>query len=161
MHRRKFIRNTLYISSGLFISHSLIGCNSNVIQLNEIIGKSDEILTPFSKEGDDFFAYYILTKQSFIHPKIKGNQVFIYCQEGIIVGYTIKINGIEKIEDLSKRFSQQYGPQSLVFENDFGKEYEWKTNNKKIMLCFSKENLKLPQNTYYSEALLSNNLLVF
>ncbi len=160
MQRRKFIKNTILVSSSLLIANSLISCsNNNTILLEEIIGKPEKILDTFKKEGNEYFAYYVLSK--FKHSKLTGEQVYIYCQKGIIVGYTIKIKGTDKIQEYTHTFSQQFGDKKIVFENDFGKEYEWRTNNKKITLCYSKDYKGLSQNTYFSESTINNELIVF
>ena len=131
------------------------------INLNEIIGKPEKLLEQFPKEGDSDFAYFTIPSSDFEHSLVSGYQTFVYCQKEVIVGYTIRKKGINKTEEYSKQLSQKYGNQKMVFENDFGKEYQWRTDTKKIILCYTDEQTSLPQNTYYSESILGEQLIVF
>lgn len=162
MKRRKFISITSVATVGLVVPNLLISCNGgDKINLNEIIGKPEKLLEQFPKEGDSDFAYFTIPSSDFEHSLMAGFKAFIYCQKEVIVGYTIRKKGINKTEEYSKQLSQKFGNKKIVFENDFGKEYEWRTNNKKITLCFSKNHKDLSQNIYFSESTINNELIVF
>lgn len=162
MKRRKFISITSVATAvGLVVPNLLISCNNDKINLNEIIGKSEKLLEKFPKEGDSNFAYFTIPSSDFKHSLISGYKAFIYCQKGKIVGYTIRKKGTNKIKEYSMQLSQEYGDKKQLFNNDFGEEYEWKTDSKKIILCYTNEQTSVPQNTYYSEAILDEQLIVF
>ncbi|TPN89087.1 hypothetical protein [Aquimarina algicola] len=160
MHRRIFIKNTVLISTGILAS-GLISCSNNTIILDNIIGKSEDIVNSFPKEGDDNFFYYILPQSNAEHSSISGQETFIFCQNGKIIGFNIKIDGTDDIEKYSAQLSQLYGSQKKVFENDFGQEFEWKTDTKQIKLCYSKQFPNVPQHTFYSESIFNSKLSIF
>ena len=161
MKRRKFISITSIATvTGVVAPNLLISCSSaDKINLNEIIGQPEKLLEQFPKEGDSDFAYY--KTSNFKHDLITGKETFIYCQKGKIIGYTIRKKGINKKEAYSKQLSHNYGARKQLFINDFGEEYEWRTKSKKITLCYSSEQKNLEKNTYYSEALLGEQLIIF
>lgn len=161
MQRRKFINITSFTTVvGLVVPNLLTSCSGgDKINLNEIIGKPEKLLEQFPKEGDSDFAYYIIS--NFEHDFITGKETFIYCQKGTIVGYTIREKGSNQKDKYSKQLSQKYGDKKQLFTNDFGEEYEWKTDSKKIILCYTNEQTNVPQGTYYSEAILGEQLIVF
>lgn len=162
MKRRKFISITSVATVSLVVLNLLISCNGgDKINLNEIIGKPEKLLEQFQKEGNSDFAYFIIPSSDFEHSLVSGYQTFVYCQKEVIVGYTIRKKGINKTEEYSKQLSQEYGDKKLLFNNDFGKEYEWKTDTKKIILCYTNGQASLPQNTYYSETILKEQLIIF
>lgn len=161
MQRRKFIGMTSIATvAGLLVPNLLISCSGGEkINLNDIIGKPENLLEQFPKEGDSDFAYYMIS--NFEHDFVQGNEVFIYCQKGKIVGYTVREKGSEQKNDYIKQLSQKYGDKKQVFTNDFGEEYEWEKDGIKVILCYTNEQSNWPQNTYYSEATLGEQLIVF
>lgn len=161
MRRRIFIKKGALVSVGVLVSSSLMNCAKNSIKLDDLIGKSDVIFTSFPKEGDEHFAYYIISKSDFEHSFFKGEEVFVFSQNGKIVGYTIKSDKVTNMVSSCEYLDTLYGVKTVVFENDFGKEYEWKTDTKKIILSFTNISQDIPQHLFFSEATLNNNLLVF
>ena len=161
MERRRFINITSAVAvAGFVVPNLLISCNSTEkINLNDIIGKPEQLLKQFVKEGDNDFAYYIIT--NFEHNFIAGKETYIYCQKGKIIGYTIREEGSSNKEEYSNQISQKYGKKKQRFANDYGEEYEWEMDNKKVILCYTSEQTDLPQNTYYSESILGEQLIIF
>ncbi|WP_108869267.1 hypothetical protein [Aquimarina aquimarini] len=151
----------MLISAGLLIPLTLTNCSGGTILLDDSIGKSENILKSFTKQGDDFFSYYTISKSNCSHPLFSGEESFIFCQKQKIIGFTIKMNGITDIKKYNETLNQLYGANKKVYENDFGEEYEWKNETRKIILSYSKQESKVPQNTFYSESLLNKNLLIF
>jgi len=161
MHRRTFIRNSALLSTGILISSSLIYCSGKKISLDDCIGKNKNILDGFPVEGDSYFSYYTLPQSKFSHSNFSGEQAFVFCKNNKIVGYTIKMNGTDDVENYMSKLSQKYGVQKKVFENDFGEEFSWETDSRKFSLTYAKNYPNVPKNTYFSEAVLKNGLMVF
>lgn len=148
-------------SVGLIFSNTLISCSNTGISLEKCIGQSEDLLSSFPKEGDHNFAYYTLNESDFIHPLIFGETTYVFSQEGKIVGYTIKMSGISEITKYSNKLNELYGPSIKIFENDYGEEHKWTTPDRNMILNYTKQYKNIPQNTFYSEALKGNKLIVF
>jgi len=58
MNRRIFVKRSLIVSSGILLSHAFISCTSEKIQLQNLLGKSEDLLKKQVKNGDQHFGYY-------------------------------------------------------------------------------------------------------
>ena len=161
MQRRLFLKNTALISAGIVVFSGFVSCSGENIVLDDIIGKPENLMNDFPKSGNDFLSYYEVSKSSFTHTLIDVDKVYIYCQEGQVVGYIIRVDGVDKVGEYTNTLAQLYGNQENVYVNDFGEEYERKSDIKKIKLGFSKQFENIPQYTFYSESTLNNKLFLF
>ncbi|WP_062054638.1 hypothetical protein [Aquimarina longa] len=161
MHRRKFIETTIIASTGVLLTTIGLSCSSDPIIVEELIGKSEAMLDTYPKEGDNYFAYYKLPQSDFRHTTFLGEDLFVFCKQGKIVGYTIKSKGIDNVTKYNTTLQDLYGTNTKVYENDFGEEYTWKTSDRQITLNHTKDYPNIPQNTFFSEAILDHKLLVF
>jgi hypothetical protein len=159
MKRRDFIKlGTLAGIGTAFFGGIIISCSGENISLEDIIEKNENILNGFQKEGNRDFAYY--TINNFKNGPVKGEKVFIFCREGKITGYTIKIKGTGKVENFMKELDNTRS-RKLVFSNVFGEEYQWTNQNRKTTLCYSKPYPGMPEYTFFSESLPGSRLIVF
>ncbi|WP_028887524.1 hypothetical protein [Tenacibaculum ovolyticum] len=161
MKRRIFIQNTILGVTGLSISSLTLACSKKEVILNEIIGRSEEELISFNKEGNSDFSYYTIPYAAFSHPLVSGRETFIFCKESSIVGYTVKKENTDDVEAIFEKLNELYGDSKLIYENDFGYKYEWSTESRLYALTYTKAYPNLPQNSFYSEAVLKNELIVF
>ncbi|GEM56118.1 hypothetical protein B0A58_02425 [Flavobacterium branchiophilum NBRC 15030 = ATCC 35035] len=160
MERRKFIKQTTFAIAGISMIPHVISCSGKTLDISELLGKINQNLLDFSKEGNDFFSYYSL-ENHFKHEFIKGNQAFLFEQQNKIVGFTIKEEGTSNAENYIEKLTSLYGQKNKVIDNLFGTEYLWKAKNKNIKLCYTKPYEGLEQNMHYSEYDANSKLIVF
>lgn len=161
LHRRTFIKNSALFSLGFVIIPSLAYCSNKQIRLEEIIGKDESILHEFPAEGDAYLPYYTLSKSNFSHSSLAGNQAFVFCQDGKIIGYVLQMKGSNNDKIIKDEISGKYGVPQKDFENDFGVAYSWRNETRKCSFSMSKNYKNSPNPTFYSEAVLEKAELLF
>jgi hypothetical protein len=160
MNRRQFILQSSIAAVGIIISSSLVSCSGKTLDLSELLGKTNQNLLDYSKEGDDFFSYYTL-ENHFTHDFILGNQAFLFAEQTKVVGFTIKEEGISNAANYIEKLTSLYGQKTKVIDNEFGTAYLWKSKDKNIKFCYTKPYEGLEQNMHYSEYSPSSKLIVF
>jgi len=159
INRRTFIKITNLTALSLLFRNILQGCNEISISLKNILEKSDDFLSAINYNGDNNFKCYNLSSYQYTHASFRGDEAFIYSKNNVIVGFTIKVNNINNLEQNLRELTRLYIAKTLSFENDFGKEYYWLIGNKKIKLAYI-SNKDIPQYTFYTEVLNSANLVL-
>lgn len=161
MNRKQFIKNVLIFSGGILITQPLVSCSKESFQLEELIGKSESLLKNYSKIGNNQFGYYKVDTNAFKHKIFKGKNAFIYSENQKIIGYTIKIEGIQNFNTNKKSLSKAYGESHLVYKNDFGEQHKWTKSKRKYSIEKVEKRQNLSPNTFFSESLIENKLIVF
>lgn len=160
MNRKEFIGKSILLGAGLMILPALSSCGSSV-DLDEIIGKEESILKGFEKSGDAKFAYFVLKGDSFKFKKVDSEEAIVVVQNKIITGFRTHVKGTDQVSALKEGLSKSYGNTRASYDNEFGTEYKWKKAEKEFALSFIKNIDGLVPRTYYSEYLVSGNIMFF
>lgn len=161
MQRRTFLKNAALISAGLIIVPSFSFCNSPKINLDECMGQSESILKNFSSQIDVNSSQYTLSDSQFSHPDFRASEAYVFCRDGKIIGYTLKINGKKKPEEYKDELSQELGQASVEFKNNLGTGYSWQNAKKKFSLSHTRDAKKNFPVIFYSEAFLESAKWVY
>ncbi|CAZ94514.1 Hypothetical protein ZOBELLIA_441 [Zobellia galactanivorans] len=162
MKRRQFIESTLVTIIGLCSPPLLASCSKKGnIHLNTLMGKGEKLLQEFPHQGDQYFSFYILEPGDFVHPNIKGDKAYVYCENGKIVGYTITSEKIEEKQKWQEHSKQMYGVGKKIYKNDYGMSQQWQNEKLKITLSSSgNQRENIDDKVFYSEVLSSSNIIL-
>ena len=162
MERRRFIESTLVAIIGFCSPPLLASCSKkNSIILNSIMGEGEKMLQIFPHQGDQYFSFYMLDQGDFVHPNIKGDKAYVYCQGGKIVGYTITSEKIEEKQKWEEHSKQMYGVGKKIYENDYGMSLQWQNEKLKITLSSSgNQTENIYDKIFYSEVFSSSDIIL-
>lgn len=161
MKRRKFIEKSILGLITIYISTNFIACNNiKKLQLNQILDEFSSIIKYYNQKiGEKGFICYVLKPSEFsVENNNNLEEAFIYCEEEKINGFTIRYQDVGQLSEMLEDLNTLHNKYKLTHENEFGKEFEWETSNKRIKLSYN-EGYNLKKNIFYGEFTLKNNLI--